>query len=483
MGARNLSKTVKESRELNRVALPLNHGFSARLEFPNATVNVRVLDMSVKGVGVELPGASSSVGYDPTQVKTLRLYYGTRQIAEVHDPKLIRFNSSSNTAAFMINSAAAGEKGGRKGVRLNTSAHLTPVILAPDPLNSKHALHLTVIDFNSTGLLASTSLTNKHLLAGMSLDGAQILLPGLEIMSFKGLVRHTRISSQRLFLGIRFVDPSSLFVETLAQFALYGGVPTFSAHGARLEALKSSGFTTRKIAKSVKIEIVQSPQDYLDVLDVRFQAYKAAQKVDPNSTKENMADEFDDSSVIYCAKINGVVVGTFRLNFSHKVGEQFPFEGYFPFSSAIPVARSEVFEVSRLAILPEFQKTDLLLTLFRAVARDGAKAKKYLVMLATKSLRGMYFKLGSEQISAEVPHPMIENESLALLKLSTEDYIAGRKIRGLSWDIIVKDVAEHLSSFGFIERQGFNPRVFVLKHVESLLLAATAKKKSKGKKV
>jgi hypothetical protein len=94
----------------------------------------------------------------------------------------------------------------------------------------------------------------------------------------------------------------------------------------RKELLRAAGLTTRSLSKPCTIKVVETCQELEQILDVRFAAYKAAAKTPPGATSAMMEDEYDTSSILYCAKYGPDVIATMRANVSKNAGQQFPFE-------------------------------------------------------------------------------------------------------------------------------------------------------------
>jgi hypothetical protein len=111
-------------------------------------------------------------------------------------------------------------------------------------------------------------------------------------------------------------------------------------------------------------------------------------------------DEFDDISDVMVARVGRQVIGGCRLTFStpdHRAlpmeGQDFNLEDTFP---EIPLHTMEFVEISRMAILPEYQNSLVMLELSRQLLKRGAeKRARFAFTLAPVPLARNYRKAAS----------------------------------------------------------------------------------------
>jgi hypothetical protein len=399
--------------------------------------------------------------------------YGTKVLAEINEPVILRIVAEKNL--IVVSSKSSVRKDGRQQDRISSSSSFSPLVMAPSPAKQNDIIHFKVENFNASGMLLSTSLRNKFLLPGSKLEAAQLIIPGLEIFIISFQVRHTSVESGRLMLGIQFLKVDKRILESLAQYSMSGTKREQPGEIKALEKLSLSGLPSRKIGRGFTICVVSSADEYADVLKIRLEAYRAAGKA-TQMLPEEMADEFDERSIILCAKAGKQIVGTVRLVYSDG-NQPFPFEEYFAFPKSVVSKREDIYEVSRLAIDPSFQGTDLVLEIFKAVAREVTISKVSAFCLATQALRSLYLRLGANKITGEVNHPVLPNETLALFELRTEEFLEGKKMRVMAWDMVAKEVFSDLVYLGFRKKIGFSARRSFLRNIEKLVLSMTKKKK------
>jgi hypothetical protein len=470
------SRALAEKRTLNRVPVAPGSGFFVTLQGESFKHSLELLDISPLGVSVKLPEQIISDGIFEGDV-LLTIKFGKRIIGEVKNPKVIRFLKEEKVLVLSMNSSSRHSN--RDKNRLATRAAITPTVMGPNPIRPNDLIHFRVENFNSTGMLLSTSLRNKYLLPGTTIEKNQLIIPGLRIFEVAFQIRHSAVLGDRLFVGVQFLRSSKEMLEAFAQYSMYGAVDTRSKPPAMIKSLEASGLSAKKIAKGFDISILDNPSDYAEILNVRLEAYREAGKTSTEMA-EDMADEFDSRSILLCARAGGKVVGTVRLVRSDG-SQKFPFESLVEFPKNMS-SRKEFYEVSRLAIIPEFQGTDLVIALFKAVAREVTISKTAALCLATMALRPLYIRMGASKISGEVPHPTVDSETLALFLLDTERFLGGKGMAALAWDFVVKDVFEDLMHFGFRKGTGFNPGRAFMRNIEKfVLMTRNSKKKSKRK--
>ena len=148
--------------------------------------------------------------------------------------------------------------------------------------------------------------------------------------------------------------------------------------------------------------LVSGDSEYQEILKLRWRAYRNEGKILEDTDVQGMKDDYDPRSLIYAVQIGKTVVATFRLVFA-KRNEDLPFEKYFEYEKIERFKncpRSQVIEISRLAIDPIFQGSDILVTIIRnLVVELTIKVKvKYSACLATRDLAKYYTEIGRAHV-------------------------------------------------------------------------------------
>lgn len=162
----------------------------------------------------------------------------------------------------------------------------------------------------------------------------------------------------------------------------------------------SEEYLTRKFLRpahnleSVVYELTRDPGLLHQYYQLREQMFISVWGLDNFSGKE---DEFDSKSDIMVARLGNQVIGGCRLTFSHPNHPlRLPMEKEFIISDLLPELPLEDcihVEISRMAILPEFQNSLAMLEISRQLLMRGAQQKaRYAFTLAPVPLARNYRK-------------------------------------------------------------------------------------------
>lgn len=485
MSARPLPKLaappgVSAPRNVRRISGRAHAGLVAQLETSRGEFQpARIIDFNSSGVLLQLSDEAFKV-VDRGHVKTLVVRMGRVVVGEVHHPEVVRKDPVKRTLAFLTG-ASYRVNTDRGGLRMLVNPVVAPLGMARHPLRVKEKIHLKLLEFSPDGFRFETSLSNKFLMAGARLGGVELTFPCLGTQTCDLVVRHVRASSKVLEVGCSIGRMSPGFRETLGQFALFGSADSLTL-GERYRALRQGGFDLKTLGDSVRIRPVETLEEYDQVLALRHAAYSSVGKLLPGTTSEMMADLADDHSTILVATIGGAIVGTVRVVRCQKGVDRFPFEDYIELPDSLADRRHAILEISKLAVLPELQGTDLVLRLFQAAARETIVEGGLAVCIATRKLRRHYQRLGAQVISREVAHPVVPNESLALMVFKKSSFLRGHGVTGLGWERVGKAVVEELSHFGFTEAPPKLPAKWLQARFESWLVKLVAYFRSRFKR-
>ena len=294
-------------------------------------------------------------------------------------------------------------------------------------------------------------MCNKHILVGSLLENCQLLLPGIGVLTVNLVVCNAFSKDKHLVFGCLFQSINKHALEMLAQYAIIGGDNLPPHLSQRKELLKAAGLTTRSLSKPCTIKVVETGQELEQILEVRFVAYQAVAKIPPGATSEIMEDAYDASSIIYCAKYGPDVIATMRVNISKSNGHKFPFETYFGSCENLGISRHNTCEISRLAILPEFQGSDLFIGFVKVTIQMLVKLHlDTMFCVATNKLAPMYQRIGAERMSEPVRHPVLIDESLSLYRIKTSSFLTGSNMTCEVWKKISEEAINHLIYHGFL---------------------------------
>ncbi len=383
------------------------------------------------------------------KIQSINLIYVNRIIASISSPTIIR---EEDGGALIINISQSGkERTQRQSSRLEVSDQFKPFLVINDPVQIDRLLHFELMNISKHGLSLKTSLSNKHLTAGQTFKNVSLLLPIFGNVSLSIEIKRIVIKNNVLLIGVTFSDVNEQDIEKIAKFCLFGTNLDIkdSTLKQKMFAIKQNISTLKELGQGLKVETVNNDLDYAGALKIRFEAYKKASKLSDHITKyEDCADKFDQHSILLIAKIGKEIVGTVRMVFSED-GKQFPFEEFIEHKD-IANDRASYYEVSKLAVDPYLQRSDIVVKLFKEVARLTILNSKTTLCFSTRILRPMYRKIGFAEISSEVSHPVLDNESLALMKIESDDFVFGNKMKTETWEKFSRSVVQNLEYGGML---------------------------------
>jgi hypothetical protein len=136
---------------------------------------------------------------------------------------------------------------------------------------------------------------------------------------------------------------------------------------------------------------------------------------------------------------------------SQRDGQTFPFETYFGSCESLGIVRNNACEISRLAILPAFQGSDLFVGFVRVTIQILVHLGLDTVFcLATNKLTSMYQRIGADRVSGPVRHPVLVDEFLNLYRIKTAWFLTGTRMDLEVWKKISEEAMSHLTYYGFL---------------------------------
>lgn len=443
---------AEDARTLERLPATTALGFHVELAMHNGTSwQGALLDFNATSLAVDVT-ALADRGDCAHAIASITVAHGTQIIRRLTQPTVRLRQDGDQWRLIVLLNPTTRTAEARRRTRIQTRKHFKPVLWVADPLYVNRVLHFSVDNFHAEGLQLRTSLSNKHLLVGSRLGYCQLLLPGIGAVTVHLVVCYASIHNTHLVFGCRFHAMTKSVLEHLAQYAILGGddLPPELSH--RHTLLRTAGFTTRALAKPCTIKVVETRREFEQVLVVRLAAYQAAAKTLPGTTSAMMQDDYDVSALIYCAKYGRDVLATMRANLAQPAGAGFPFEQCFGPCEQLGLERSQVCEISRLAILPAFQGSDLFLGFVKVtlqlLVHLGLDA---VVCMATHKLAPMYQKLGGEKLAEPVPHPVVEDEYLNLFRIKTSTLLTGEQMDCPMWQHVAADTMSYFLTHGFLQ--------------------------------
>lgn len=270
-----------------------------------------------------------------------------------------------------------------------------------------------------------------HQLIGHTTEVTSIHLPVVGAVDARLKITSSFLRNGKQYCTGQFLDLDTEALQTLFQFLIRSAAKLEDVE-VYIKSNKETRKLKRELGAAIKIEFVENQRQYDQVLKIRFEAYRAAGRHLVYSSWKEMSDEFDDSAFILLAKLGEIAVGTLRGSRCEE-GSQFPFERSVPLPVQFQNSRSDYFELAKLAVLPRYQKTDVVIRLMQEMTARVMCNKVGAFCTATPSNAGMYLRSGALKVSEEHPHPINSDETFGLYVYETELFRKGNNMTPATW--------------------------------------------------
>lgn len=335
----------------------------------------------------------------------------------------------------------------RGSTRWICSDDFFPTGVASNPAKFNDFLYFKVRDISIGGLKLHTSLRNKFIIPGMVFD-AIVNFPMISQIKVKLEVKSVRVElvngKDILALGVVFPLQDKTVSSTVAQYLTQFGTVN------NPDELRNQGFVVPSIANAVSFSYVRTKEDYDQVLELRLRAYRGAGKVSPDTKAEDMADAYDARSRIVIGKFKGKIVCSARLIFN-QFEDKMEQEAFVKWPDNLP-RRDEMVEVTRACTMPEFRRSDLLLSMFRFMVLTVAQSKrKWIVICATDQISSFYEKIGFADVGISYNHTKLNGLKHNIMVANVPDAMAGKTVDLVTWNVVWSDVSGYMENYGILE--------------------------------
>jgi len=408
----------------------------ARLSSARDRADAPVQVWRMSPIGVELVRSPALAGAGPGTRVDLTLQIGfdhTRfsalEIASVHEER----GRTILAARWCDAAEPRGDRARRRlGARWRCQPDYLPTGIAPSAVRYADFVHFRIVEISRTGMQLLTSLRNKFLVPGATLE-ATCSFPTLEQVKIAFRVVQARVvedgGKQALSLGVTWEAQGARASETIGQYLLQFGP------GATPEQLRAEGLRVRSTSRAFDFGSVADEDDYREVLALRRLAYVHAEKVSPDAADEEMGDAFDPQSRIITARYRGKMVGSIRVMFPRSESDRLKHEDYCELPASLP-PRTEIVEMSKACTHPEFRGSDL----FYSIIKHGGlvaiqSRRKYILMSCTDQLYPIYKKLGFKDLGVSYVHAKMGLRHYVMLG-EVAAMVAGR-MNPIMWNVAI----------------------------------------------
>lgn len=436
---------MAEQRRLRRVENRFGTDLICRVFAPDCEIECSVLDFNSLGLRLACKNSDDFNSLITNELFDAKIMYGNRQMGSFSMPKVLR-TLGSDLELILISASKEADLGNEREERADVPELLEPLITGRDPARINETLIMRVSNLSSNGFRAKCSLSNRHLFQGQIFKDFTVYLPTIGEIRASFKLINLNPSDRFLNLGCQFLDFAPPDEVKLRSFLLL----SLLSKNENPEML-SLRQTSKKLSKITRIRRIDSAEDFAEVMKLRFEAYSGASKLIENATVSDMTDEYDANSIILGAFMGKKLAGTIRIVFSNK-GSKFPFEKYFQFPVGIKNLRPEnCVEVSKLAIDPLLQGSDVLFRLFQTVAIEFVPKRENALLMSTDALARNYIAIGAQKISHSIFHPVLTSEKMSLYVIET-NHLKNAKISALAWVFFGREIQNFMITFGFMTK-------------------------------
>ncbi len=356
------------------------------------------------------------------------------------------------------------EKDRRRANRLTLKNYQRLYSRAPHALFRGTWDYFTVLDVNKNmGLALETHNPESFVMAGMEIN-LYLSLPGFTEFPYRGIVTWVWPEEGRfLRFGLRCLEMSYELNQALCDYLL-------DYQDWTPNELRRFGFQVREFKSHLKFRCVESKEEYLQVVKLRWLAYVAAGKQSAESAPEGMASSLDSISRIIVAYHHGMLAGSLTATFPQTETDKLETEKSFPngcFPCPMP-AKTNMIEVARLCTHFNYRGGDLLRGLFEQAALYFLlSGRESVVTSAVDNLMPLYQKIGFKDLGHSYAHPTMNSLSHHLVLAHRNSFLWGQGISWMTWCTVFGDMVAYLLERGFISP---NPAVQLLIKVKLTLM-------------
>lgn len=355
----------------------------------------------------------------------------------------------------------------------------TPVVSSQDPLDPNRIIYFKVVNISTTGMLLSTSLSNKHLFPGMELRTAILTIPGIGKTDLALFIENSRPSDDDfIFFGVSLKGHSHTYHSLISKYLSNLGATEDSSQ--RLDKLHEAKLIQKDLRRHLTISEAHTDKEYDAILKLRYEGYKRVGKIGDGKNWRDMGDGLHHEGILLQASLGGQLIASCELRFNKIHGLRISQK--IPLSQIAEIRSDNLFEINKLVIHPKAQNSDVVLGLIQKIHSlvmlngypDG-------VIMADDSLVALYQRIGFKRTKISFAHPVKANISLNILILLKESYLESENLNPYAWSIAYEETEKFFRSIGINKNSGFAPTAQINKLISSLLFKISKKIKSQKK--
>jgi LPXTG-motif cell wall-anchored protein len=439
-----------DRRKLSRVSNQLHYPVSCVMSIDGNQVPARVINYHYKGACLEV-ASSLSINIENQKGTNYELdFYLGQKCIKRRIPLKIAWSTIQENRMIGIEFTEPVRDLVDRASRYACHEKLRPTVVVPDPLDINRQIYMSAEDLSKSGMLLSTSLTNKHILPGMILKRAKLEIPGQSAIEIDLEVANTRDakSSTEFHVGVSVRSRGADFAKAVAGYVsvLNRGVNGEEQNAESLWKNMREELPVKYLKQSLSYSTVQDQATYEKLLRQRFAAYKSHGKVTSDDWR-SMGQGLNTEGMLIVAQLGNKIVASMELRFGDQ--HSFRFEKYLTSAFREKLDLKNCVEINKLSVLPELQGTDVVLGLMqKAHSHVLSRGARDALIAATDKLAHMYKKIGFAPTGIRFPHPTLKDSQLQLLRLPKSAYLNGQLLNPGTWTYVYDATHAQLCELG-----------------------------------
>lgn len=327
----------------------------------------------------------------------------------------------------------------------------TPTATCPTPGVINDHVTFKVIDISRKGMQLTCSLRNKLLVPGMSLNlTANFGVDG--VFHTNVLVRRVGFASEggrdRLSVGVSFEEFTPRMRSIIGQYLIQ------FAENTSLASLSADGLWPVSVSNAVNFSYLTTKDEFEKVKKLRKLAHEADANLNQDVTIDDMGDRFDSSArIIIGTHHDGHMVCTARVLFNTG-DEPLEHEELVELPPGLP-RKTEMVEISRLAIHPEYRHGDLLVGLFEFMTITSVHERRYVLMSCLERMIPFFSKVGFSSLDVSYKSKLFNEEGHVLFG-DIHKIILGWHVNPIYWNLVYRRATEFLLEASRIHVRGID---------------------------
>lgn len=471
---------MSASNRRNEIRVSPSMTFSpmcCELHIDDEKISIEIINYHFRGACLKVP-----VGDFRIQSKKayLKFKIGNREIEEKIQFR-IAWESISENGTLGVEFFQESSYVLSRAERFLTHSINAPVISSPDPLDPNRLIYFKVLNASTTGMLLSTSLSNRHLFPGMELKNASLTIPGIGETKVLLFIENSRPSENNTVLfGVSVKGYTQYYQDMISKYL--SALGDQNSKEDRIEKLSRAGLMVKELKSALTIKEVTTEEEYKKVLKIRFDGYGKAGKVRNGAQLEDMGEGLQNEGLILAAYLGAQMVGSVELRYTGQ--HPLRLEEKFDFKTHPYLSKHQFVEMNKLVVVPTAQRTDVVLGIFQKIhAVTILNGKQDGLLVAEDKLVALYERLGAQKVGLSYPHPTKANTSLNVMCIPRATYEKSDKMNPLAWSQVYSNTHEFFAELGISEskRFSFKEKVLVAFSRFALKLQSRFKNRYKSK--